>query len=497
MTKNLTQRTLSGLAWSGGASVLRIVLRLISVAILARLLSPADYGIMAGALIIIALAETIYNLGLVPTLIQRKEIEPEHIATGLGATLLLSLVAGAALWFAAPTLAALMHIEALSEITRWLALFTPLGAFVMICEALLAREMRMREIALRPLFSFTLSSFLVAVPLAYCGYGYWALVASQVAETVISALLLGYAARKLLAIPRFSPRAFRELWPMSLGFSLNQPLAFLATNADKLLISRLMDADSLGLYTRASFITNTSTNLFANIARATVFPAMARVQDDHDRLRSGLSKSLSLIALVTFPATAFYMQFAKEIIDFLLGSRWEAAITPFAIMSAMLYVQFAHKVAGTMLQALGRPYSLMLVQTAAVVIMVGAASMVGRYGLTAICAAIVLARTATAALTLTLACKAIKLRIVALWKPHAIPFLVTAVIATIGHLLRTIFFDTPVLAMAGTGFVALLVLAVALLFTDQNTRQSGTGDIRAWVGKKMLASRENPQGRSP
>jgi PST family polysaccharide transporter len=191
--------------------------------------------------------------------------------------------------------------------------------------------------------------------MAWYGFGYWSLVALQAADTVVGVLTLGFAARKLLVRPSFSRRAFNELWQLSLGFTLNQPFAYVARNADKFLIGRFLGADSLGLYTRASFITMTAASLFSNITRLSVFPAMAQVQGDHERLRSALLKSLSVVALLTLPTAAFCVVFAKELVGLLLGRQWDAAVEPFAILAGTLYLRLAWRVCAAVFQALGRP----------------------------------------------------------------------------------------------------------------------------------------------
>ena len=109
---------------------------------------------------------------------------------------------------------------------------------------------------MRPLFSFTISTFLVAIPLAWYGFGYWSLVAMQAVDIIVSAATLGFAARKLLVWPSFSRRAFSELWRLSLGFTVNQPFAYLAQNADRFIIGRVLGTATLGLYTRASFFSS-------------------------------------------------------------------------------------------------------------------------------------------------------------------------------------------------------------------------------------------------
>ena len=385
MRESLTQRTLKGAAWIGGASVVRLCLRVISVAILARLLTPHEYGVVAGALIAMDFAAMIYGLGLAPTLIQRKDVRPDHVATAFSSALIIAALTAVGMWYAAPLIAEFLHIPELTQILRVLAWLTPFGAFSVLCEALLARNLRTKSIALRPLFSFTIATFLVGIPLAYAGFGYWSLVAMQATETVAAALALGFTARQLLVRPGLSRQAFYDLWPLSLGFTLNQPFIYLGQNADRIFIGRFLGTVSLGLYTRASFITTTAANLFGNIARLSMFPVLAQVQDDRARLRSGLLKSLSLIALITLPATAFCVVFADELVDLLLGDNWSAAAVPFAILSGALYFRLAWRACAAVFEGIGRPTLLTALHIFRGTALVLAIWWTHPYGLTAVC----------------------------------------------------------------------------------------------------------------
>ena len=101
---------------------------------------------------------------------------------------------------------------------------------------------------------------------------------------------------------------------------MNQPFVYLAQNADRFIIGRVLGTATLGLYTRASFFATTAATLFGNIARLSVFPAMAQVQEDKERLRSALLKSFSVLALLMLPVSAFCVIFAQELVDLLLGA---------------------------------------------------------------------------------------------------------------------------------------------------------------------------------
>jgi O-antigen/teichoic acid export membrane protein len=385
VSESLTKRTVRGAAWIGGASVVRLCLRIISVAVLARLLTPHEYGVVAGALVAMDFAAMIYGMGLAQTLVQRKEVRPDHVATAFSSVLFMALLAAVGMWYAAPLIAELLQIPELTQILKVLAWLTPFGAFSVLCEALLARNMQVKSVAMRPLFSFTISTFLVAIPMAWYGFGYWSLVAMQTVDIIVSAVTLGVAARKLLVWPRFSHRAFAELWRLSLGFTINQPFSYLAYNADRFIIGRVLGTATLGLYTRASFFASTAATLFANIARLSIFPAMAKVQQDKERLRNALLKSFSVLALLTLPVSAFCVIFAKELVDLLLGDKWHMAVVPFAILSATLYFTLAWRNCAALFQALGHPYWITAVHICRAAAFILGIWWAAPHGLTAIC----------------------------------------------------------------------------------------------------------------
>jgi PST family polysaccharide transporter len=152
-------------------------------------------------------------MGLAPTLVQRKEVRPDHVATAFSSALFMAVLAAVGMWFAAPLIADLIQIPELTQILKVLAWLTPFGAFSVLCEALLARNMQVKRVAMRPLFSFTISTFLVAIPMAWYGFGYWSLVAMQAVEIIVSAVTLAKApGLATLLAPGFCRALAPEPW---------------------------------------------------------------------------------------------------------------------------------------------------------------------------------------------------------------------------------------------------------------------------------------------
>jgi PST family polysaccharide transporter len=348
-----------------------------------------------------------------------------------------------------------MQIPELTQIVKVLACLTPLGAFNVLCEALLARHMQLKSVALRPLFSFTIATFLVAIPMALYGFGYWSLIAMQAVDTVVATLTLGFAARKLLVWPGFSRQAFNELWRLSAGFTLNQPFAYVGQNADRFLIGRFLGADSLGLYTRASFITTTAANLFGNVTRLSVFPAMAQVQGDNERLRNGLLKSLSLVALLALPTAAFCVVFAKELVGLLLGSQWSSAVAPFAILSGALYLRLAWRVCAAVFQALGQPNRITIIHIFRAAALILCIWFSRSYGLAAISAAVVAVLALVLVIMFAVVMRDIDLSLHRLAAAHVQSLAISAAVVGIGVALKA--------SLAGLPGSVLLAVALVLV----------------------------------
>jgi teichuronic acid exporter len=488
MHESLTARTLKGAAWIGGASVARLALRVVSVAILARLLTPHEYGVVAGALIAMDFTAMIYGMGLAPTLVQRREVRPDHIATAFFSALFMAVIAAVGLWYAAPLVAELMQIPELTQVLKVVAWLTPLGAFSVLCEALLARNMQVKKVAIRPLFSFTISTFLVAIPLAWYGFGYWSLVAMQVADTFVTALVLGIAGRGFLVRPRFSRQAFAELWPLSFGFTLNQPFVYIAENTDRFLVGRFLGAGALGLYSRASFLTTTAANLFGNITRLSVFPAMSQVQGDAERLRSALLKTLAVVALLTLPPSAFCMTFANELVNLLLGAHWSGAVVPFAVLSGALYFRLAWRGCGAVFQALGRPHvnsTVHALRAAALILGIWYAA---PYGLNAICGVVLAVTASVSAAMLITVSHAIDLSFKSIARVHVRPAAISAAIVGTGMSFKMGFVGVPTSVALVATFVVLAALILLNIRPTYGSLMYSGGVLRIKQGRPPIGA---------
>ncbi len=389
-SRNLTSKTVYGLAWSGGTLGAQFVLNIASVAILARILSPHDYGVMAAANIVTAFGLMLASLGLMPALIQRIEISRDHIATALFLSISMTVLLGVAQWSAAPLIASLLQVPEIEDVTRVLSFMLVAQGLAALYEALLSRALKFKSLGVVRLGLWVATTFLIAIPLAYFGANYWALAIAQLASAFLTAIAYGFLARHDMAMPRFHKQAAKELLGVGMGFSISRFFNYVSSYADNIVVGRSLGAGELGVYTRVFYLISMPAEMVGNMIRTVVFPSMARIQDDDARFKQAYLKGLSLSALTTIPTSTFLATFAPELVDIVFGDRWIAAVTPFAIFSLAIYFRVGVKTCGTVLQAKGRGYSLALLQAINALLLTLSALAAAPYGLNAVCIAVLL-----------------------------------------------------------------------------------------------------------
>jgi O-antigen/teichoic acid export membrane protein len=352
---SLTHRALNGMmwvAWGGGTTA---VLKLIVMVLLTRLLSPADFGVVGAALIIIGFSLTFSQLGLGPALVQRPTLEPRHISTAFVASTFFGFLVAGTVWLLAPLLASFFRMEQLAPVVRTLAFMFPVVGASTVAENLIQRDLRFRLLANTDILAYGVGYGLVGGVLAYLGKGVWALVAAQLTWALLRATLLLRASPPVLH-PRPSWVCFRELMVFGVGQSAARIGAFLADQADNLVTGRWLGAVALGLYSRAYQLMAVPTVLLGDVLDRVLFPTMARVQDDPRRLASAYLQGSGVLALVTLPAGVVAAVLAPELVAVAFGSRWQALVPPFQVLALGMMFRTSYRMSDSLSRATGKVY---------------------------------------------------------------------------------------------------------------------------------------------
>jgi O-antigen/teichoic acid export membrane protein len=305
---------------SQGASFL---LRVGSLMVLARLLDPKDFGLVGMVTAFTEVLTWFRDFGLSSAAIQHPIVTEEQISTlfwiNISFGALLALVAAGI----APAIAAFYDEPELFAVTVVLAAGFVFNAAGVQHSALLQRQMRFTALAVISVVSLIVGT-VIGIGGAKAGYGYWALVAMSVTSPLIATIGCWLATGW---VPRMPHRrtGIRSMMRFGGTLTLNGLVAYVAYNAEKVMIGRFWGADAIGIYGRAYQLVNIPTATLNSAIGEVAFSALSRLQDDPIRLRSYFLKGFSLVLGLTLPVTIACGLFAEDVVFVLLGPKWKDA----------------------------------------------------------------------------------------------------------------------------------------------------------------------------
>lgn len=380
MKRSLTHQTVAGMLWMIYGKVAFAILQLFILGVLARLLTPADFGVVSAAAVVIGFSAIVSQLGLGPALVQRPDLERRHIETAFTASVVLGLFLGALIYFGAPFAASFLHMPTVTPVLHVLAWVFPLQGLQTVASSLMSRELRFRWLANLDVITYAIGYGMVGVAGAVLGWGVWALVAAQMSQTLLkTAVLLTQHP------PHFAhstdAQAFRELMYFGGGFTAARIANYIALNGDNMTVGRFLGPSALGYYGRAYSLMSAPAYGFGTVLDAVLFPAMAKVQDDPLRLSAAYRRGVALIALLVLMPSLVIILLAPEVIHVALGTRWTAVVVPFQILAIGMLFRTSYKMSDSITRSTGAVYRRAWRQALYAVLVVGGAWIGQHWGL--------------------------------------------------------------------------------------------------------------------
>jgi O-antigen/teichoic acid export membrane protein len=355
MKRSLTQQTVAGMAWMIYGKVAFAILQLLILGLLARLLSPADFGVIAAAEVVIGFSAIVSQLGLGPALVQRPELDNRHVETAFTASVLLGILLGAIIWFGASLSAQFLHMPAMVPVLHVLAWVFPLQGMQTVASSLMSRELRFRWLANLDVITYALGYGVIGVTAALLHWGVWALVAAQLAQTILKTIVL--LSRHPPRFRHFADRtAFGDLMYFGGGFTMARIANYVALNGDDMTVGRFLGPTALGYYGRAYALMSAPAYGFGTVLDAVLFPAMAKVQDDRKRLSTVYRRGVALIALLVLMPSVVIVLLAPELILVSLGPKWMAVVSPFRILGIGMLFRTSYKMSDSITRSTGAVY---------------------------------------------------------------------------------------------------------------------------------------------
>lgn len=334
---------------STGAS---IAIQLASTVILARLLTPDDYGIIAMVQAVTAFAGLLRDLGLSTAAIQKENLTDAQqsnlfwINVAVGLTLTVGLAAGS------PLVARFYHKPAVLWVTVALSTSFLIDSLAAQSNALLIRNLWFgRQAAAR--ISGALVTLSTSIILALYGLGYWALVWGPIAGALATTFLLFFLSPFRPGLPGRGT-GVGDMLRFGAHITAFDFVNYFQRNLDNILIGRFWGSESLGFYSRAYALLLFPINKLRGPINAVAFPALSRLQNQPEDFRAYYLRVTSLLALLSMPLTAFFFVASKPIIEIVLGSKWLAVAPIFSWLALAAFHQPASGFVGSLLLSLGR-----------------------------------------------------------------------------------------------------------------------------------------------
>lgn len=444
--------------------------------ILARLLSPGEFGVAAIAYVFVALGARLTQFGLNASLLRHKDLRPEHASTVFVTSLGLGLTAWGVLTALAPQIATFVRSENAGHVIPVAALAFLVSAVAVVPTTLLARDLRYREIAVCDWVG-TLTNSVVAVVCALNGFSFWSIVYGLLASDVAQALAKFHFARWRPSL-RFSLDALRDLFSFGAGVYAKSLLDYATANLDNLLVGRLLGMSALGVYDKAYSLVSRMIARINLAGPSTSFRIFALIHDDHERFRRAYRKVVLAVTILGYPILTGLILIAPDLIHVLFGPRWMPTVLPFRILCVAGMLRLLNTYASSASQARGKIWSEVGRLVVSTVLLAAFVAFLSRWGVGGAAAGVLLATLVTTILMQRLIRRLTDLR----WRDLIGPQ-VPAVICSIGlvfvvgltrFLLHTWFTPLHVISLIVSVCAAAAFYVVFVLY-------AGFSEVRAVV----------------
>jgi PST family polysaccharide transporter len=353
---SLTRKVTSSVVWLALAQGAQRIGGLVITAVLARLLVPADFGLIALTVVAIGLFKIFTEVGLNTALVQRKELQDEHLTSAFWLTLFLSVLLTSAGLLTAPVIARIYREPRLLPLLIVMMLSVPITNIGQVSDALLQRRLAFRQLAIID-WASSLAAGLIGIGLALARAGVWALVAQNLTLVTMSAVLKIIAAGWLPSL-KFQFKYARAMMTFSVAIVGCTLINYAAFNIDNALVGSALGAQALGYYALAFNLVMLPGGSIGGLVTRVMFPALSSIQTDLPRFRRGYLRMLRVISSISLPAIVGLGTSAPILIATVYGEQWTQAIPVLQVLMFVGVLQ-ALNTSGLIFYALGRPNLLL------------------------------------------------------------------------------------------------------------------------------------------
>ena len=331
---------------------LNIILQLGLGAILSRLLTPSEYGVVAVVTVFITFFSLLSELGIGPAIIQKKNISEDDKSILFNITVLLGFLLSGIFYYFSYFIADFYKNNAYINIGKLLCLLILLNTILIVPQNILIREKRFKELGIIQIIS-SFTSGMVAIYLAYKGWSYYSIVIQSIVVALLQNILSFYKI-KIKLVFNLKLDVLKEIWKYSLYQFLFNFVNYFSRNLDNILIGKYIGNSALGYYDKAYKLMLYPIGILTSTISSAIHPILAKYQDDYDIIFSSYMKIVKLLSVVGFPLSVYLYFSSYEIINILYGPNWNETVPIFKILSLSVFLQLILSSSGSIFQSTGK-----------------------------------------------------------------------------------------------------------------------------------------------
>ncbi len=327
---NLFSKAVAGLKWSSLSSLGITLSQFTLGVILARLLSPEEYGLVAMVMIIIVYANLLVNFGFGVVLVQRKTISDDQLSTVFWINIIIGLLLCSFFIAIAPYIARFYDRSVIVTLVYFLAPILVVNSLGICHRVKLERALNFKPIALAEISSAVLSTS-IAIVMALKGFGVWSLVAQALSKSIINSVVLwfstGWVPNWIIAIS-----SLRDMWKFTSVVMTNNLAEGLAGSMDRIIIGKAEGSQDLGAYEKAKQLMLLPTQLISGVISRVLLPSLSRLQGEPIKFAKAYKEIFGVVSLVVFPMVFGLNFIAEDMILLLFGDHWKSMVQLFEII---------------------------------------------------------------------------------------------------------------------------------------------------------------------
>lgn len=349
--------------WQSLNAVCQSVIQLIFNAIMARLIAPESFGVMAIVLIFIGFIEIFGQIGIGPAIIQRKEITSNQLKSSFYLSLVLSVIFFLLVYFFAPEVAAYYSDNSLTPLLQATALSFIIAGIGIVPKSMLFRNLRFKELFISTMIGMFLGLIVIGLPCAYMGFEVWAIVIYLLSQNLILTICYWYFNPINLKGKATLKHAF-PLIRYGGGSTLFTFFNFLSSKVDTFIVSRFYGAaqshqnnwSDTGVYDQSIKVMGYPITIIGKLSDSILFSGLSRIQDQKQKLKYAFKTAFLVLTTVALPASLFLSIYAREVVLIILGDQYLEAIPIVQILFLGLFLRTIIKLCDAVVRALDRIY---------------------------------------------------------------------------------------------------------------------------------------------